>query len=152
MKLSKKSATCVQKVSKWPLVILKINVKNQHTSYFAFIQLLPLASHALLIIVMFIFTKFMLPWVPEVFLACGGNFQCSLKADTSIDQETRNRARKVSGTYGKFISKGKLKRSEVWCYITMVARIYRELFEQKNSFLHIFVHFLVIASLRLETS
>ena len=24
-----------------------------------------------------------LPWVPEVFLACGGNFQCWLKADTS---------------------------------------------------------------------
>ena len=112
-------------------------MSKTNTSYFAFIQLLPLTSHALLIIVMFIFTKFILPWVPEVFLACGGNFQCSLKADTSIDQETRNRARKVSGTYGKFISKGKLKRSEVWCYITMVARIYRELFEQKNSFLHI---------------
>ena len=30
MKLSKKSATCVQKESKWPLVILKINVKNQY--------------------------------------------------------------------------------------------------------------------------
>ena len=88
-------------------------MSKTNTSYFAFIQLLPLASHVLLIIVMFIFTKFMLPWVPEVFLACGGNFQCSLKADTSIDQETRNRARKVSGTYGKFISKGKLKRSEV---------------------------------------
>ena len=130
-------------------------MSKTNTSYFAFIQLLPLTSHALLIIVMFIFTKkFILPWVPEVFLACGGNFQCSLKADTSIDQETRNRARKASGTYGKFVSKGKLKRSEVSCYITMVARIilYRELFEQKNSFLHIFVHFLVIASLRLETS
>ena len=130
-------------------------MSKTNTSYFAFIQLLPLTSHALLIIVMFIFTKkFILPWVPEVFLACGGNFQCSLKADTSIDQETRNRTRKASGTYGKFISKGKLKRSEVSCYITMVARIilYRELFEQKNSFLHIFVHFLVIASLRLETS
>ena len=130
-------------------------MSKTNTSYFAFIQLLPLTSHALLIIVMFIFTKkFILPWVPEVFLACCGNFQCSLKADTSIDQETRNRARKASGTYGKFISKGKLKRSEVSCYITMVARIilYRELFEQKNSFLHIFVHFLVIASLRLETS
>ena len=130
-------------------------MSKTNTSYFAFIQLLPLTSHALLIIVMFIFTKkFILPWVPEVFLACGGNFQCSLKAGTSIDQETRNRTRKASGTYGKFISKGKLKRSEVSCYITMVARIilYRELFEQKNSFLHIFVHFLVIASLRLETS
>ena len=63
-------------------------MSKTNTSYFAFIQLLPLASHALLIIVMFIFTKFMLPWVPEVFLACGGNFQCSLKSDTSIDQET----------------------------------------------------------------
>ena len=24
-----------------------------------------------------------LPWVPEVFLACGGNFRCWPKADTS---------------------------------------------------------------------
>ena len=35
-------------------------------------------------------------WVPEVFLACGGNLRCWPKADT----ETENRARKVSGTQG----------------------------------------------------
>ena len=27
---------------------------------------------------MFIFTKFILDWVPEVFLACSGNFRCRL--------------------------------------------------------------------------
>ena len=26
----------------------------------------------------------MVPWVPEVFLACGGNFRCWPKADTSL--------------------------------------------------------------------
>ena len=59
-----------------------------------------------------------LPWVPKVFLACGGNFRCWLKADTSSAvgrsrekkafraghykdlTETGNRARKVSGTEG----------------------------------------------------
>ena len=58
-----------------------------------------------------------LPWVPEVFLACGGNFRCWPKADTSSAvgrsreknfraghykdlTETGNRARKVSGTQG----------------------------------------------------
>ena len=63
------------------------------------------------------------PWVPEVFLACGGNFRCWPKADTfsavgrsherrSREKkafraghykdltETGNRARKVSGTQG----------------------------------------------------
>jgi len=41
------------------------------------------------------------PWVPEVFLACGGNFRCWPKADTAEDlTETGNRARKVSGTQG----------------------------------------------------
>ena len=35
-----------------------------------------------------------LPWVPEVFLACGGNFRCSLDRNW-------NRARKVSGTQGR---------------------------------------------------
>ena len=53
-----------------------------------------------------------LPWVPEVFLARGGNFRCWPKADTSSAveaarknsghykdlTETGNRARKVSGT------------------------------------------------------
>ena len=28
-------------------------------------------------------TQTSLPWVPEVFLACGGNFRCWPKADTS---------------------------------------------------------------------
>ena len=40
-------------------------------------------------------------WLPWVFLACGGNFRCWPKADTSsaVDlTETGNRARKVSGT------------------------------------------------------
>ena len=47
------------------------------------------------------------PWVPEVFLACGGNLRCWPKAEaTSGDAarkdltETGNRARKVSGTQG----------------------------------------------------
>ena len=35
-----------------------------------------------------------LPWVPEVFLACGGNFRCWLDRNW-------NRARKVSGTQGR---------------------------------------------------
>ena len=64
-----------------------------------------------------------IPWVPEIFLACGGNFWCWPKADTSSAvgrsheqakprageaaghykdlTETGNRARKVSGTQGK---------------------------------------------------
>ena len=51
-----------------------------------------------------------LPWVPEVFLACGGKFRCWPKADTFSAfraghykdlTETGNRARKVSGTQGK---------------------------------------------------
>ena len=58
------------------------------------------------------------PWVPEVFLACCGNFRCWPKADTSSVvgrsherrrraghykdlTETGNRARKVSGTQGR---------------------------------------------------
>ena len=48
-----------------------------------------------------------LPWVPQVFLACGVNFRCLPKADTSSAlgrskdlTETGNRARKVSGTQG----------------------------------------------------
>ena len=36
----------------------------------------------------------MLPWVPEVFLACGGNFRCWLDRNW-------NCARKVSGTQGR---------------------------------------------------
>ena len=47
----------------------------------------------------------LLRWVSEVFLACGGNFRCWPKADTSSGHykdltETGNRARKVSGTQG----------------------------------------------------
>ena len=47
---------------------------------------------------------FALPWVPEVFLACGGNFRCWPKAfrvgHYKDLTETGNRARKVSGTQG----------------------------------------------------
>jgi len=49
-----------------------------------------------------------LPWVPEVFLACSGNFLCWPKADTSSAvghyknlTETGNRTRKVSDTQSK---------------------------------------------------
>ena len=60
----------------------------------------------------FIVTSSAVPWVPEVFLACGVNFRCWPKADTSSAvgrshaghykdlTETGNRARKVSGTQG----------------------------------------------------
>ena len=54
------------------------------------------------------------PWVPEVFPACGGNFQCLPKAEAARAEsrafraghckdltETGNRARKVSGTRGR---------------------------------------------------
>ena len=40
-----------------------------------------------------------LPWVPEVFLACGGNFRCRAGHYKDLT-ETGNRARKVSGTQG----------------------------------------------------
>ena len=54
-------------------------------------------------------TRSRLPWVQEVFLACGENFRCWPKADTSSaigrsredSPETGNRARKVSGTQGR---------------------------------------------------
>ena len=46
------------------------------------------------------------PWVPEVFLACGGNFRCWPKAEATKDlTETGNRARKVSGTQGTPVAK-----------------------------------------------
>ena len=66
-----------------------------------------------------LYTGYYLPWVPEVFLACGGNFRCWPKADTSSAvgrshefraghykdlTETGNRARKVSGTQGSYYS------------------------------------------------
>ena len=52
-----------------------------------------------------LYTGYYLPWVPEVFLACGGNFPCWPKAEaTSGLTETRNRARKVSGTQGSYYS------------------------------------------------
>ena len=41
-----------------------------------------------------------LPWVPEVFLACGGNFRCWPGHYKDLT-ETGNRARKVSGTQGR---------------------------------------------------
>ena len=64
--------------------------------------------------------KITLPWVPEVSLACGGNFRCWPKADTSSAlgrsraghykdlTETGNRASKVAGTHGS-ISKTQFK-------------------------------------------
>jgi len=42
------------------------------------------------------------PWVPEVFLACGGNFRTGHYKDLT---ETGNRARKVSGTQGSNCAK-----------------------------------------------
>ena len=42
----------------------------------------------------------LLPWVPEVFLAWGGNFRCWPKADTSTSGEA---ARKTSGTERCFL-------------------------------------------------
>ena len=62
--------------------------------------------------------RLLIRWVPEVFLACGRNFRCWPKADTSSAvgrshefraghykdlTETGNRARKVSGTQGRFL-------------------------------------------------
>ena len=91
----------------------KDKCQKPEISNIAFIQLLLPTSHALLTITL----------GTKGFLACGGNFQCWLNADTSLDWETGNRARKVSGTQGKFTSKGKLKRGEVWCYTTMVTKI-----------------------------
>ena len=69
---------------------------------------------------------FKIPWVPEVFLACGGNFRCWPKADTSSAvgrsheragyykdlTETGNRARKVSGTQGSFKKKRRTEKEK----------------------------------------
>ena len=70
-----------------------------------------LAVHSLVLLV-WGWLLFRLPWVPEVFLSCSGNFRCWPKADTSSAAghykdltETGNRARKVSGTQGIFRSK-----------------------------------------------
>ena len=52
-----------------------------------------------------LYTGYYLPWVPEVFLACGGNFRCWPKAGAKSGlTETGNRARKVSGTQGSYYS------------------------------------------------
>ena len=52
-----------------------------------------------------LYKGYYLPWVLEVFLACGGNFRCWPKAEaTSGLTETGNRARKVSGTQGSYYS------------------------------------------------
>ena len=62
-----------------------------------------------------------IPWAPEVFLVCGGNFRCWPKTDTSSAPssraghykdltETENRARKVSGTQGSWCPAAKRKR------------------------------------------
>ena len=56
-----------------------------------------------------------LPWVPEVFLACGGNFRCWPKADTLT--ETGNRARKVSGTQGNLN-----RETDANNYVVQIAR------------------------------
>ena len=45
-----------------------------------------------------VLVTFLLPWVPEVFLACDGNFRCWPNMT-----ETGNRARKDSGTQGTFL-------------------------------------------------
>ena len=36
------------------------------------------------------YRAFALPWVPEVLLACGGNFRCWPKADTSSSSKEIN--------------------------------------------------------------
>ena len=52
-----------------------------------------------------LYTGYYLPWVQEVFLACGGNFRCWPKAEAKSGlTETGNRARKVSGTQGSYYS------------------------------------------------
>ena len=54
------------------------------------------------------FSSTRLPWVPEVFLACGGNFWCWPKPRAGHykdSTETGNRARKVSGIQGSTRSK-----------------------------------------------
>ena len=57
-------------------------------------------------------TSSLLPWVPEIFLACGGNFRCWPKADTSSavgrsHEQAKPRAgeaaRKTSGTERCFL-------------------------------------------------
>ena len=48
----------------------------------------------------YIYFMILLPWVPEVFLACDGNFRCWPKAEPTSSEETGNCARKVSGTQG----------------------------------------------------
>ena len=73
-----------------------------------------------------LFSQAVIPWVPEAFLAYGGNFRCWPKADISSAEatsgetfcaghykdltETGNRARKVPGTQGKAVMKCCRKR------------------------------------------
>ena len=54
-------------------------------------------------------TNPILPWVPEVFLACGGNFRYWPKAEDLT--QTGNRARKISGTQSNPIRDLPLSRS-----------------------------------------
>ena len=61
-----------------------------------------------------------IPWVPEVFLACGGNFRCRSKGHYKDLTETGNRARKVSGTQGR------LRTSLVGISKPVVSRIEEE--------------------------
>ena len=65
-------------------------------------------ARALIFVCTFVFAvtaRLRLPWLPEVFLACGGNFRCwpkAFRAGHCKDlTETGNRARKVSGTQGR---------------------------------------------------
>ena len=65
------------------------------------------------------------PWVPKVFLACGGNFRCWPKAEATSGEakdltETGNRARKVSGTQGNTSVVEKKKRRMVISKTSMV--------------------------------
>ena len=64
------------------------------------------------LVAIFLLMRSDLPWVTEVFLACGGNFRCWPKAEATSGEafraghykdltETGNRARKVSGTQGR---------------------------------------------------
>ena len=62
------------------------------------------------LVAIFLLMRSDLPCVPEVFLACGGNFRCWPKAEATSGEaashykdltETGNRARKVSGTQGR---------------------------------------------------
>ena len=81
-----------------------------------------------------------LPWVPEVFLACGGNFRCRPKSNTASAvgrrreknvghfqdlTETGNRARKVYGTQG---TSQPFVQNNAWHPTTKICIMYGYLF------------------------